>query len=54
MLDRENGKFLLGKPFAKQTWAKSLEANGRPVLTPEMDPTEQGVFVWPGVQGATN
>jgi alcohol dehydrogenase (cytochrome c) len=54
VLDRENGKFLLGKPFAKQTWAKSLDANGRPVLTPDMDPTEQGVFVWPGVQGATN
>jgi alcohol dehydrogenase (cytochrome c) len=54
VLDRSTGEFLLGKPFAKQTWAKELEPTGRPVVLPGTDPTEEGVYVWPGVQGATN
>ena len=31
VLDRETGKFLLGKPFVKQTWAAGLDEDGRPV-----------------------
>jgi alcohol dehydrogenase (cytochrome c) len=54
VLDRETGKFLLGKPFATQTWAKGLEANGRPIRLPNIDPTPEGTYIWPGVQGATN
>jgi alcohol dehydrogenase (cytochrome c) len=54
VLDRTSGEFLLGKPFAKQTWAKEMDAKGRPVLLPGTDPTEKGNAVWPGVQGATN
>lgn len=54
VLDRLTGKFLLGKPFATQTWAKGLDANGRPIRNPGIDPTPEGVLVWPGVQGATN
>jgi alcohol dehydrogenase (cytochrome c) len=54
VLDRETGKFLLGKPFATQTWAKGLDANGRPIRLPNIDPTPEGTYVWPGVQGATN
>lgn len=54
VLDRETGKFLLGKPFATQTWAKGLDANGRPVLLPNIDPTPEGTYLFPGVQGATN
>jgi alcohol dehydrogenase (cytochrome c) len=54
MLDRTNGKFVLGKPYAKQTWAKGLDANGRPVLLPGVDPTLEGVPVCPGAYGATN
>ncbi len=54
VLDRENGKFLFGKPFATQTWAERLDENGRPVRKPGIDPSETGVEVWPGVQGATN
>ena len=30
VLDRATGEFLLGKPFAKQTWAKEIDAKGRP------------------------
>ena len=29
-------KFLLGKPFAKQTWAKGLDAKGRPERIPDI------------------
>lgn len=54
VLDRETGKFLLGKPFATQTWAKSLTAEGRPETLPNIDPTPEGTYIWPGVQGATN
>lgn len=54
VLDRTNGKFLLGKPFSEQTWAKGLDANGRPIVLPGTDPTEEGVRVCPGAIGATN
>lgn len=54
VLDRETGKFLLGKPFATQTWAKGLDQNGRPIRLPNIDPTPEGTYIFPGVQGATN
>jgi alcohol dehydrogenase (cytochrome c) len=50
VLDRTNGKFLLGKPFAKVNWASGLDANGRPIHTPQ----PEGQPTLPGVQGATN
>ncbi len=54
VLDRETGEFLLGKPFAKQTWAKEIDTKGRPVRLPNSAPTVEGNVIWPGVQGATN
>ena len=54
VLDRTTGKFLLGKPFATQTWAEGLDETGRPIRKPNIDPSPEGVYVWPGVQGATN
>jgi alcohol dehydrogenase (cytochrome c) len=54
VIDRENGKFLLGTPFAKQTWAQGLDPAGHPVRLPNIDPTPEGTSLWPGVQGATN
>jgi alcohol dehydrogenase (cytochrome c) len=54
LLDRETGKFLLGTPFAKQTWADGLDANGRPRVRPESIPTRQGSLVYPSLNGATN
>ncbi len=54
VLDRVTGEFLLGKPFATQTWAKGLDSKGRPDRLPNTMPSEQGVTLWPGVQGATN
>ncbi|HZS50927.1 MAG TPA: PQQ-dependent dehydrogenase, methanol/ethanol family [Bryobacterales bacterium] len=54
VLDRETGEFLFGKPFAKVTWMSGFDEKGRPIRNPGVDPTEEGVYVWPGVQGATN
>jgi alcohol dehydrogenase (cytochrome c) len=54
VLDRKTGEFLLGTPYAKQTWAKSLDERGRPVLVPGMEPSEKGTLVYPSLQGSTN
>lgn len=54
VLDRATGEFLLGTPYAKQTWAKGLDDKGRPIVIPNMEPSEQGTLVWPSLQGSTN
>jgi alcohol dehydrogenase (cytochrome c) len=54
LLDRNNGEFLLGTPYSKQTWAKGLDDKGRPVVLPDTSPTVEGTLVWPSLQGATN
>lgn len=54
VLDRETGEFILGTPYAKQTWAKGLDAKGRPIVLPNTDPSEEGTLIWPSLQGATN
>jgi len=54
LLDRTTGKFLLGVPFVKQTWANGLDASGRPKLRPESVPTPRGSEVYPGIAGGTN
>ena len=53
-LDRETGEFLIGKPYAKQTWAEGLDENGRPIRVPDMFPTEEGIVVAPSIGGGTN
>jgi PQQ-dependent dehydrogenase (methanol/ethanol family) len=54
ILDRENGKFLAGKAFVHQTWAKGLDDEGHPMVIPGTDPTPEGVLVCPDASGATN
>ena len=36
VLDRVTGKFLMGKPFVKQTWSNGLDENGRPDQEPRV------------------
>lgn len=50
VLDRTNGKFLSGKPFAKLNWMSGFDANGKPIQTPQPD----NLPTYPGHQGATN
>jgi alcohol dehydrogenase (cytochrome c) len=55
VLDRQTGEFLLAKPFVKQTWAKEIDARGRPVMNPGQEPTLEGNdSIWPGVDGGNN
>ena len=50
VLDRVTGKFLRGTPFVKVNWASGLDANGRPIQTPQ----PPGAPTYPGNQGGTN
>jgi alcohol dehydrogenase (cytochrome c) len=54
VLDRVSGEFLLGKPFAKMTWATGLDDQGRPVRNPGVTPSAEGTRIFPGLIGATN
>jgi alcohol dehydrogenase (cytochrome c) len=53
--DRTNGKLLLGKSFIKNmNWATGIDANGRPIKVPGMEPSPAGTKVCPSQDGATN
>jgi alcohol dehydrogenase (cytochrome c) len=55
VLDRADGKFLFGTPYAKNvTWATGLTPDGRPIKAPNMEPTLQGTRVCPSLDGASN
>ena len=54
VLDRTNGKFLSATRFLEHlTWAKGIDANGRPMPT-ALQPTAEGTLICPGIEGATN
>jgi PQQ-dependent dehydrogenase (methanol/ethanol family) len=55
-LDRANGKFIKGVPFAKVNWALGLnEATGRPIINPEAKySAEESANITPGPGGAHN
>lgn len=52
-LDRNDGKFLLGVPYAQQNWTDGLDDNGRPRPRASAIPNRVGAAVYPG-NGATN
>ena len=54
VLDRVTGSFLLGRPYTQVTWAKELDASGRPIVLPNTDPTPEGTRVCPSGTGGTN
>jgi len=54
VLDRATGKFLSAAPYARQTWAKGIDASGRPIPIPGREPGEKGIRTCPGAAGATN
>ena len=53
-LDRTTGQFLQGKPFVKVNWATGLDEAGRPMRAPGMEPSADGVKVYPSHTGGTN
>jgi alcohol dehydrogenase (cytochrome c) len=54
VVDRTNGKLILATNYAKVSWSKEKDANGRPVPAKEGSPTPEGNRVCPGAAGATN
>ena len=54
VLDRADGKFLLGKPFVRVNWADGFDPDGRPRRVPGQVPTAEGTLIYPGNQGGTN
>jgi len=55
VLDRITGEFLRATPFVERlNWAKGIDAKGRPIENPGMEPSPNGTRVCPSVRGATN
>tara|TARA_Y100000588_G_scaffold393861_2_gene511625 strand:+ start:350 stop:2008 length:1659 start_codon:yes stop_codon:yes gene_type:complete len=54
ILDRETGQFLNGRPYARQSWAESLDENGRPRRVPDTFPSIEGTTVSPSIGGGSN
>ncbi|MYC60766.1 MAG: PQQ-dependent dehydrogenase, methanol/ethanol family [Gammaproteobacteria bacterium] len=50
VLDRTDGKYLLGSPFVRVNWSSGLDENGRPIPTPQ----PEDMPTYPGNQGGTN
>ena len=54
VLDRATGEFLSAKPYAKLTWAKGLDAKGRPIESPDGNYDRSVKPVWPAPIGGHN
>jgi alcohol dehydrogenase (cytochrome c) len=54
VLDRDTGRFVLGTPFVRQTWAQRLTELGRPIRAPGASPSPKGTLIYPGGTGGTN
>jgi PQQ-dependent dehydrogenase (methanol/ethanol family) len=55
VLDRVTGEFLRATPFVDRlNWAKGIDAKGKPIENPGMEPSPNGTRVCPSVRGATN
>ena len=54
LLDRATGSLIRARPFIETSWAKEIQANGRPMLLPNSIPSEEGTRVCPDQAGGTN
>ena len=53
-LDRANGKFLFARAYTEVDWADGIATDGKPILIPGKDPTEEGTKTCPGLGGGHN
>ena len=53
-LDRTSGNVLNAKAYTKVTWADGIGRDGRPILIPGREPTEEGNLACPGLGGGHN
>jgi alcohol dehydrogenase (cytochrome c) len=54
VLDRTNGKFLLGKAYVTATWNKGFTPDGKPIFVSKWKTSPEGTDVAPGVSGGAN
>ena len=54
VLDRATGEFLHATPFARQNWAKGIDAKGRPIPTLATTADAKGALVYPDDDGTSN
>jgi alcohol dehydrogenase (cytochrome c) len=54
VLDRVTGTFLHANEFVRQTWAKEIGPDGRPVELPDQRPSAKGTLTCPDLFGGTN
>jgi alcohol dehydrogenase (cytochrome c) len=54
LLDARTGRFLNAMEIARQTWARALDADGRPIRNPDAEPRPTGTTVYPGAAGGAN
>ena len=56
VLDRETGEFISAEQYIPQTWAKGIDASGRPIENPEarIDVTGKPAMIMPGPLGGHN
>jgi alcohol dehydrogenase (cytochrome c) len=53
-LDRTSGALVASRRFVTTTWAERIGPDGRPVVLPNTEPTENGTDVCPDITGGTN
>jgi alcohol dehydrogenase (cytochrome c) len=54
VLDRTNGAFIQAKPYVTTTWAKEVDAKGRPIELPNQRPTAEGARTCPDLAGGSS
>src|SRR6187455_2014385 len=54
VLDRTTGGFIQAKPYVTTTWAKEVDAKGRPIELPGQRPTPQGTRTCPDLAGGSS
>jgi alcohol dehydrogenase (cytochrome c) len=54
VLDRTNGAFIQAKPYVTTTWAKEVDARGRPIEVAGQRPTPEGTRTCPDLAGGSS
>jgi PQQ-dependent dehydrogenase (methanol/ethanol family) len=54
VLDRTDGKFILAKPYVKETWNLGYDKDGHPILAPKWKSSPEGNIVFPTLVGGSN
>ena len=53
-LDRSTGEFLFARAYTEVNWADGIGPDGRPILIPGHEPTDEGTLTCPGMGGGHN